>query len=506
MSTLSLVVASGQVGAASATLIGSASTAIWMPEAESLVVEPNSPPTAPESPVLSAAIPPTPNIHPPAFIPIPAIQSAPDASPTNPAPQSPIVFTLTITETLTITVPASSPSETSQSSEYSMSEWKAPEKMEDLSSFNISAFSGGRQNLEVVQGVPSSMAASTVSDVPPSSSPSSKSLAAWDDNGSVIQLYYPTGSVNPAQRPVGGAQFYASPLDLTNARRVTLEYSVFFPDDFNWVLGGKMPGLYGGHAGCSGGNAALDCWSTRLMWRKEGKGEMYLYAPKDKQTQELCGDPQSMCDAAYGFSIGRGSYKWVAGGWTTVKQMVELNTPGKQDGCFTLDVNGQRVIERNDIFYRDSFDKPTTTAHKGGGLGGLIGTLLDGILGRAPETGRADPAPTVTSGGVVQQVYEAQHGWAFQATSTSAASASATPFPAHDPQPTAPLSFLADDDDAVISVQSHAQDGPVGFKGLFFSSFFGGHEPRYATPTDQYVWFKGFSMSCDEPSASEAAH
>ena len=53
---------------------------------------------------------------------------------------------------------------------------------------------------------------------------------------------------------------------------------------------------------------------------------------------------------------------------------------------------------------------------------------------------------------------------------------------------------------------------PVGFTGLFFrcvagrsgrvdhltvvlSTFFGGHEDRYASPKDQFTWFKDFSMT-----------
>ena len=36
-----------------------------------------------------------------------------------------------------------------------------------------------------------------------------------------------------------------------------------------------------------------------------------------------------------------------------MSQTVCLNTPGRQDGCFTLDVNDIRVISRHDIFYRD---------------------------------------------------------------------------------------------------------------------------------------------------------
>ena len=65
------------------------------------------------------------------------------------------------------------------------------------------------------------------------------------------------------------------------------------------------------------------------------------YAPKDKQTRALCATPpESVCDAEYGLSIGRGSFRFAAGNWTHVKQTVVLNTPGVQDGAFALDVDG----------------------------------------------------------------------------------------------------------------------------------------------------------------------
>jgi len=237
--------------------------------------------------------------------------------------------------------------------------------------------------------------------------------SSWDNSTSVLQLLYPANSINPGNRPIGGAQFYATPLQLTDAHNVTLRYSAFFPADFDWVLAGKLPGLYGGRTGCSGGDDALDCFSTRLMWRKGGVGELYLvrssfpfpsdtrnpntphqYAPKEKQTHALCTHPQSVCDSAYGLSIGRGSFKFVRGAWTTVQQSVVLNSPGKQDGSFSLDVNGRRVIERHDVFYRDvAASQPKNKKKKKkkkkkpesdheGGLGDLLDPLLDGLFGR----------------------------------------------------------------------------------------------------------------------------
>lgn len=55
-----------------------------------------------------------------------------------------------------------------------------------------------------------------------------------------------------------------------------VSYEVAFDEGFDWVKGGKLPGLRGGSAnGCSGGSQAdgSDCFSTRIMWRTDGEGE-----------------------------------------------------------------------------------------------------------------------------------------------------------------------------------------------------------------------------------------
>lgn len=154
-----------------------------------------------------------------------------------------------------------------------ISAWASPKFFTDLSAFNITHFASGRDNLEVVVGVTPS-----VEDIVHVDDASS-SWTVWTNASAMLQLFYPKDSINPARWPKGGSEFYAAPLDIRNANNVTLEYKVFFPGDFEWVKGGKLPGLYGGHTRCSGGDPALDCFSTRMMWRAGGAGELYLVMP-----------------------------------------------------------------------------------------------------------------------------------------------------------------------------------------------------------------------------------
>ena len=61
-----------------------------------------------------------------------------------------------------------------------------------------------------------------------------------------IQSHYPKGSFKPSATPRGGISFYApgpTNVDLTTAKEATLSYSVLFEDGFEFVKGGKLPGL-----------------------------------------------------------------------------------------------------------------------------------------------------------------------------------------------------------------------------------------------------------------------
>ncbi len=116
------------------------------------------------------------------------------------------------------------------------------------------------------------------------SSTTSSTATPRATSGSVLSIFYPRNSYTPSELPVGGTQFYAqTPFDLSRATSVTLNYSVFFPASYDFVQGGKLPGLYGGDEGCGGGNSAQSCWSTRMAWRTNGTGELYAYLPQDKQ-------------------------------------------------------------------------------------------------------------------------------------------------------------------------------------------------------------------------------
>lgn len=66
--------------------------------------------------------------------------------------------------------------------------------------------------------------------------------------------------------------------------------------------------------------------------------------------------PNSIENTDFGFSVGRGSYSFPPGEWTTVLQRIQLNDPGEYNGQIRLWVNGISTIELYNVSLRNSTD------------------------------------------------------------------------------------------------------------------------------------------------------
>ena len=141
----------------------------------------------------------------------------------------------------------------------------------------------------------------------------------------VLQITYPAGSYSGG---TGGAQWYTQwkSSDGSTFNSMLLSYELAFDSDFDWVKGGKLPGLRGGSDafGCSGGTQPTggDCFSTRLMWRSSAVGEGRAPLTRMLMTTEvvlevyaymltpngLCSKNGIECNSDYGISIDRGAF------------------------------------------------------------------------------------------------------------------------------------------------------------------------------------------------------
>ncbi|KAF8893325.1 polysaccharide lyase family 14 protein [Infundibulicybe gibba] len=173
--------------------------------------------------------------------------------------------------------------------------------------------------------------------------------------GPVLQVTYPAGSYS---HDTGGTQWY-SLFNTTGEAfgSMMVSYEVAFDAGYDWVKGGKLPGLRGGlnQTGCSGGNEAngVDCFSTRLMWRQNGAGEAYAYIPTPNN---LCSQKSIICNSDFGISISRGAFSIISGQWNRITMLAQLNNPPRlrMGTCRCCYFNDQQVISQSNLQFRKS--------------------------------------------------------------------------------------------------------------------------------------------------------
>ncbi|GAA5948145.1 hypothetical protein JCM3765_007128 [Sporobolomyces pararoseus] len=462
----------------------------------------------------------------------PIFSSLPSPSSTvNPSP-APVISSIS---TSTTPVPSSK------------SSWEVPSDFSGnlTRALGSKRWSWGTKNAKLVDSIPATAWATPSTSQSPSTNQAAVASTVDLSNGPAMQVTFPKGSINPANKnaPTGGVGLYISPLDLSKATNVSLEYSVFFPANFDFVKGGKLPGMYGGHKGCSGGQDSEDCFSTRLMFRTGGKGELYLYAPKSNpdQLESLCKTaPLSYCDSSYGFSIGRGAWTFERGAWSNIRQEIRLNTPGIADGGVRIFVNDKLVLSSDAVLYRadlapaastssspfsslptappqptkvsSAAPEATSSAEDQGLLGGLLGGLADDlgkIIKRSDGSTRDvfHTLPTVT------ETVTSRSTETVFATSTVVSTPSSSSFPPPQAgllgQVAGELPGLRDSqiisavndalpiigNGSILAPKKAAKDETATFQGIMFNTFFGGNDPSWASPEEQNIWFNRISLS-----------
>ncbi|GAA5821578.1 hypothetical protein JCM11251_000917 [Rhodosporidiobolus azoricus] len=178
-----------------------------------------------------------------------------------------------------------------------------------------------------------------------------------DANGAeVLQVTYPEGTREGTQFTMRVFDNFTSEWNQT-AGTALLKYELAFSDDFEFVLGGKLPGLYGSNnlsnKICSGGKQDEDCFSARLMWRERGAGEVYAYLPT---YPGFCSQSDVLCnvgdDVTYGVSLSRESWRFKTGEWATITQFISLNTPGYANGLLYLYYNDELKLAHTGLSWR----------------------------------------------------------------------------------------------------------------------------------------------------------
>lgn len=165
----------------------------------------------------------------------------------------------------------------------------------------------------------------------------------------VLQIHYPAGSLVNTEVP-GGTSFNAWPFPAVD--EALFQFDIMFSENFDFVKGGKLPGLYGGEKGlCSGGNNGPGCFSTRFLFKEEGKSGVTAYLPPENGDW-FCAHEQVTCNFKYGHTIAHGSFQFKKGKWQTIAQYIKLNDPGVNNGIFRIFYDGENVFELTGLIYR----------------------------------------------------------------------------------------------------------------------------------------------------------
>jgi hypothetical protein len=157
-------------------------------------------------------------------------------------------------------------------------------------------------------------------------------------SGRSLRISYPKNTFGPGQ---GGAQWWVTlPKSYSE---LYCAYWIKFGSGFDFVKGGKIPGLLGGK-GNTGGNKpdGTDGWSARMMWRKSGDAVQYLYHP----------DQPGIYGEDLAWDIGS-KRVFKPGDWVRVEHRIVINTPGKKDGIVEGWWNGQLALSRKNVRFRD---------------------------------------------------------------------------------------------------------------------------------------------------------
>jgi hypothetical protein len=160
-----------------------------------------------------------------------------------------------------------------------------------------------------------------------------------------LRARYPRGSYDPAAvrsagAPLGGAQFQMpfARMKVAVADQVGVRFRVQFQENFQFVKGGKLPGLYAGTAN-SGGHVpnGKDGWSMRFVWQAQGEGAISAYLPTSGH---------------WGSVFGLGQWRFVPGRSHELALYIKMNTPGQANGVIAAWADDALVAYAADVVFR----------------------------------------------------------------------------------------------------------------------------------------------------------
>ncbi|WP_299432950.1 polysaccharide lyase [uncultured Aquimarina sp.] len=165
-------------------------------------------------------------------------------------------------------------------------------------------------------------------------------ISDFESRGKVLDVKYPKGQVKTGQ----SGMHTKVPFDIAGEYdELYISYWIYFPEDFEFRAGGKLPGL--------AYQTSEKNMSLRLMWRYDGLVEFYVHYNTEPTWdgwhasinwsltdpyEEPNGEPQA------------DQVKFKKGQWNHVEMYNKLNTPGQNDGIMRGWLNGDLAINITD--------------------------------------------------------------------------------------------------------------------------------------------------------------
>lgn len=152
--------------------------------------------------------------------------------------------------------------------------------------------------------------------------------------GNMLRIRYLANQFGPGD---GGTQWYRQ---VGQYDELYISYWVKFKADFDFVRGGKLPGLRG-NKNDSGRPNGTNYFSARIMWRPNGKVVQYVYHM----------DQPNVSGQDFDWTLGGQRY-FKPGQWHKVETYIRLNTPGRADGIIQSWFDGELALDRRTIRFR----------------------------------------------------------------------------------------------------------------------------------------------------------
>jgi hypothetical protein len=157
-------------------------------------------------------------------------------------------------------------------------------------------------------------------------------------HGKFMRGYFPVGTTGPYK---AGWSWY-SPVP-GKQTEIYFSYDVRFKPGFQWVLGGKLPGLFGGIVNAGTLIKPSDGFSIRPMWR-DGKIVFYVYHHNQ--------------GSIYGDSFILENFNIVTGNWFNITIRIVLNSVsnnvGANNGILEGFINGKLLFQKANFRFRNS--------------------------------------------------------------------------------------------------------------------------------------------------------